>query len=795
MINLRPKKLSTSFLLPVLFTIFLTLMMTTIYDAYTSNNRLLNELEEKAAGLLDISSASASDAFWSYNNNSLREIADSLLQYKEITEVTVLDEDGRLIYRVGKSQNINKESYRLLHLTKSVYKDGPRIGEFHVEVTTYYLAEEIKNDIISGFIQTIIIIFIIFIIILLLSRNITDSIDRINESVTAFSEGDTESRISIKNRHEISALSSKINTMFDTIVEGSKKLSENYLALQNKEEALRITEERFRYAVEGSNDAIWDWNLLTGEYYVSSRGAKIIGLTGNEIIDLSTWMSFIHPQDIPQFQYFLDGFMHQPDSYRQLEFRVTGSNGEIRWLFCRGKGILNQEKQPIRVSGFYTDITERIKAEEAINRLAYYDVLTGLPNRALLLNHLKKLFIDQKSSSHSGALLFMDLDDFKTINDTKGHAVGDQILVEVAKELNAGIKCDIIARFGGDEFVILLTDCDASHAGRVSEEIIDLIKTPRIINDHEFTLSCSIGIAFFPEDGTDIDNLLMKADSAMYQAKEQGKDQFKFFEQSMNDQMVERLQLQKEIRQGIINKEFILHYQPQVDLKTGRVIGVEALVRWNHPSRGLLSPMYFIELAEETGLIIPLGEYILKIACRQSVAWEQEGHRNIIMSVNMSARQFIKKTLVKDILKIIKETNMRPELLNLEITETLAMENLESSVKVMKRLRAKGIAFSLDDFGTGYSSLTYLKNMHINYLKIDKHFVQNIHDKNFEEVLIKAIIEIAHSMNLIVVAEGIETIEQIEALKNYNCDQAQGFYFCKPLPSGEVEKTFSRYLS
>lgn len=790
MIDFRIKKLSTAFLFPILLTVFSILMMTTIYDAYNNNKRLLHELEVKSESLLDISSSSAADAFWSYNNNTLREISDSLFNYKEVVEVTVLDEEKRLIYEKVKTQDEVQQLYKSPRLVRDVYKDGLKIGEFQIVITTYYLNMQIKNEVISGFLQTLVIIFIIFIIIFLLSRNVTNSIDKINDGVTAFSLGETDARISVENSNEISTLSNKINNLFDTIVESNKKLSENYLALKNSQETLRITEERYRYAVEGSNDAIWDWNLLTGDYYVSPRGAKIVGLTEDEAMDLATWISFIYSQDKSQFEYFIEGFRNQPDSYRQVQFRIIGSEGEIHWLFCRGKGILNQDNKLIRVSGFYTDITERIKAEESINQLAYYDVLTGLPNRAMLFEHLKKMFIEQSKPTSSGALLFMDLDNFKTINDTKGHAIGDKLLVNIARELETLIDCEAIARFGGDEFVIILKDCTVSQSSKVCNEIINLMRTPKVIDEYEFAISCSIGIAFFPDDGTDIDTLLMKADNAMYQAKEHGKNQFKFFEQSMNDQMVKKMELQQELRHGIQNREFILYYQPQVEVKTGKVIGVEALVRWQHPHRGLLSPAHFIELAEETGLILPLGKYILKTACEQSVAWEKAGLKDISMSVNISAKQFDKRSLVKDILKIIKETEMRPELLNLEVTETIAMENLESSVSIMKTLKEKGIAFSLDDFGTGYSSLTYLKNMPFNYLKIDKHFVQNTQNENFEEVLIKAIIEIAHSMNLTVVAEGIETKEQMDTLITYNCDQAQGYYFCKPLPAGEVEKMF-----
>lgn len=358
--------------------------------------------------------------------------------------------------------------------------------------------------------------------------------------------------------------------------------------------------------------------------------------------------------------------------------------------FLPGKGIVNQNNELIRVSGFYTDITDRINAEEAINRLAYYDVLTGLPNRAMLYEHANQLFAEQQRTNKSGALLYIDLDNFKTINDTRGHTVGDHVLVSIARELVEGIGCDIIARIGGDELVLIKKDCTMMAAGKLANEIMDIINKPWNIEGFEFNITCSIGITMFPEDGTDINKLLMNADSAMYHAKEQGKDQFKFFEQSTNEMMVKKIELQYEIRRGITNREFVLYYQPQVDFATGLICGVEALVRWQHPTRGLLPPFEFIELAEESGLIVPLGEQILTAACEQSVAWETAGYKDLTMSVNFSAKQINKKDIIEVIFGILAKTGMRPELLDIEITESIAMENLENTLLIINKIKRAG---------------------------------------------------------------------------------------------------------
>lgn len=787
MMKQQDRKLSTSFLYPIVLTVFIILMLLTIYDAFDSRRRLIDELNANADHILDISAAAAADALWSYNDVSLYKIGDAISNYQEVAYVTIRNEKNEIVYEKRKRGQNYQEQNLYPEFVHGVFKEDIRLGEIRLGFTSYFLTQKVTYAILGGVIKIILVNLCILLLILFLSRNITASLDNVVEGVKAFAKGDRSSRIFVKNNHEIKQLADRINHMFDVIIDTDEKLKENYVTLQNKEEALRITEERYRYAVEGSNDAVWDYNLLTDEYYISLRGTQMIGLSENEEITLALWSSFVHPEDSSQFEYFLDSFRQKPASYHQIQFRMIGSKGDIHWVFCRGKGILDQNKQLVRISGFYTDITERKKAEEAINHLAYYDVLTGLPNRAMLYEHINKIFMEQHRMSSSGVLIFLDLDDFKTINDTQGHMMGDQVLVSIAKDLEAEIKCDAIARIGGDEFVVVKKDCDIDTANKISNDIINIIREPRVINGHEFVVSCSMGIAIFPEDGTEIGTLLMKADSAMYQAKKQGKDQYKFYEQSINDQIVQKVKLQNEIRQGIANGEFVLYYQPQVNMITGSIIGVEALVRWLHPVLGVLPPSYFISIAEETGLIIPLGETILRTACRQSAEWEKSGYTNISMSVNISAKQINKKNIINDILRIIEETQMRPELLVLEITESIAMENIENTVEIIHCLKEKGISFSMDDFGTGYSSLNYLKNIPINHLKIDKQFVQSLHKQMFEEMVVKAIIEIAHSMKLIVVAEGIETLEQREILIKYRCDLAQGYYFSRPLPTQAVE--------
>ncbi len=791
---MRGKRLSTAYIFPILTVIFVIPILLTLFNAYQNKARLSAELDNSAEQLMNMAVASATDALWTYNEDSLIQVCDAIAEYKTVAMVNILDENNSVIYGVNKRGNEYAASQLYPMITRSVMYDGTKIGEIHIVDTAYYLHKKVREKILSGFLETIVISFIIWLIVYFFTRNITAAIDNIDSGVKAFAEGDRDVRIYVNDNHEIRRLADRINIMFQRIVASDIMLHENYLKLQNKEEALKVSEERYRYAVEGSNDAIWDWNLETNEYYVSARGAEILGEADNKVLDLETWISYIHETDKYSYEHFLHSFECDPDSYQEIQFRVIDSKGDVRWLFCRGKGILNKKKKLLRVSGFYTDITERIRAEEAIQHLAYNDTLTGLPNRAMLYEQCDKIFAEERFPLQNGAIIFMDLDDFKTINDTKGHTFGDQVLINLAAELKGKIKYDAIARIGGDEFIFILEDCDIRLVNKTAKEIVSLVHAPRTVKDYEFVLSCSVGIAMFPEDGTEIETLLMKADSAMYQAKVEGKNRYKFYEQSINDEMVKKIKLQNEIRQGIINKEFVVYYQPQVNIATEKINGVEALVRWQHPKRGLVMPGDFIDLAEETGLIIPLGEYVLRTACRQSMEWERAGLTGIMMSVNISVKQINSLNIVQDILDIIDEVQMVPEHLILEITESVAMENISKTVDIMNRLREEGITFSLDDFGTGYSSLNYLKNIPINHLKIDKQFVQSLQRQTFEEVVVKSIIEIAHRMELTVVAEGIETLEQKEALASYYCDMAQGYYYSRPIPIQEMEALLTNGL-
>lgn len=426
---------------------------------------------------------------------------------------------------------------------------------------------------------------------------------------------------------------------------------------------------------------------------------------------------------------------------------------------------------------------------EQQNKIAYYDELTALPNRSLLLQQLSSAITSAKLTDSKIALLFMDLDNFKDVNDTLGHNNGDELLKVIGGLFSKFASYNVTAaRFGGDEFVLLIKNIeDKSVVVSLCNEVIEQFKKPVCVNNREFYISISIGVAIYPEDGQDEYTLLKNADIAMYNAKEQIGNRFILFDDKMNQRILEKLDIENGLRRALKNNEFIIFYQPQVNINSNKIVGLEALIRWNHPTQGLIPPFKFIPVAEETGLIVEIGEWVLRKVCEQFVIWENNRIAPKCMSVNISAKQFEQNEFIDIVQKIISETKMNPKCLELEITESIAMKNLDYTIKVINDLKKLNINTSLDDFGTGFSSLNYLMRLPINTLKIDKSFLDNIVLNSNEELIAKTIIKLAKKMKLDVVAEGVETPDQLNFLKKQKCNIAQGYLFSKPIPSKEVE--------
>jgi diguanylate cyclase (GGDEF)-like protein len=437
---------------------------------------------------------------------------------------------------------------------------------------------------------------------------------------------------------------------------------------------------------------------------------------------------------------------------------------------------------------------ERKRSEERLAYMAQYDHLTGLTNRALFQDRLEQALARAKRSGALVALMFLDLDRFKAVNDTLGHGTGDLLLKKVAERLEGSVReTDTVARIGGDEFSIILEGLtEAQDAALVARKIIDKLVQPFVLDGHEVFVTTSIGIAVYPSSNGD--SLLTDADSAMYCAKEQGRNTYRFHTPEMNAQVRERLNMESKLRRALDQEEFLLYYQPQVDLTTGMIVGTEALLRWQHPELGLVSPGKFIPVLEDIGMIVRVGEWVLQTACRQSKAWQRDGFPPLRMAVNISARQFSRRDLIDTVASVLTETGLDPNYLELEITESLLMEDIKANSRLLDELKTsvEGLRVSIDDFGTGYSSLSYLKTFPIDLLKIDQSFIRDITTNSDDAAITTTIIVLAHNLRLKVIAEGVETEEQMTYLREKGCDEAQGFYFSRPLPADEFTKLLVR---
>lgn len=558
------------------------------------------------------------------------------------------------------------------------------------------------------------------------------------------------------------------------------------------ERKLRESEERYALAVRAANDGIWDWNMKTNEIYYSARWKEMLGYREDELgCDPNEWFKLIHPEDRKQLQANLVSHLKGLTPHFECEYRIRHSSGEYLWALSRGLAVRDANGIAYRMAGSQSDITARKLAEERLAHDAVHDALTGLPNRVLFLDRLQnRIERTKRNPNDLFAVMFLDLDRFKLVNDSLGHVVGDQLLITVAKRLQKCLRPeDTVSRLSGDEFAILLDVVkDVNDARRVAERIKGQLKTTTTLGAVERSPTASIGIVMFNKDYTTAGELLRDADSAMYYAKAQGGNQHQLFDNAMHISAVELIRLEGELKRAVERKEWLIHYQPIISLASGRLIGAEALIRWMHPIRGLLPPQDFIQAAEDTGLILPIGEYVMRAACAQVKAWREAGHPGFWVSVNISARQFQDKNLVGKVAQILLEMGLPSDALRLEITEGIAVRDREYTIKIMNELNALGVHTSLDDFGTGYSSLSYLKQFPLKVLKIDQSFIQDIHLNRKNETLVTAIISMARSLGLEVVAEGVEKDEQLAFLRSQFCDSVQGYLLSHPLPGTEFTR-------
>jgi diguanylate cyclase (GGDEF)-like protein/PAS domain S-box-containing protein len=571
-----------------------------------------------------------------------------------------------------------------------------------------------------------------------------------------------------------------------------------FLQRKQAEEALRKSNERFNLAVGVTNDIIWDWDLVDDQQWRNENFSTVFGYTPAEAHSgIEFWRNCIRSEDRDRVQAGIQSVLDSTSSNWSDEYQFRRRDGSYAQVLDRAQIIRNPSGRAVRMIGAMADITERKQAEERIQYLATHDGLTSLPNRVMFAQVLNLTIQNALRYKRNFAVLFIDLDRFKNINDTLGHEAGDQLLREIAERLITCLRAsDVVARLGGDEFVVLVQETgETEQVIAVSRKILAAVMRPISISGQECWVTASIGICMYPADAQDEQTLMKNADIAMYLAKEEGKNNFQFYSESIKVQSLERLTLETSLRHALDHNEFLLHYQAKLELKTNRITGVEALLRWQHPDLGVVSPARFIPMAEETGLIVPIGKWVLRTACAQNVAWQRQGLPPVCMAVNLSARQFADENLVNDLVAVFEETGMNPELLELELTESMVMQNPERTTKLLTAIKQMGVRIAIDDFGVGYSSLAQIKRFPIDTLKVDRSFIRDLAANAEDRAITEAIISMGRTLSLTVVAEGVETQEQQNFLIDHSCDAMQGFYFSKPIDQDDFATLLKKHLA
>ena len=617
-------------------------------------------------------------------------------------------------------------------------------------------------------------------------RFIATPIKTMVDATKAVSGGNMELRLDTNRQDEFGYLSRFFNQMLDQI-------ARDFSQRQEAENALRESEGHLKQILDSIH-----------------AGVVVIDPESHKIVDANEYaLRMIGASREQTLGHVCHRYICPADEGKCpiSDMHVDIDNSERVLLTAAGRKIaILKSVVPIMYKGrehfieTFSDISTLKQAQDQVLQMSFYDVLTGLPNRILFKDRLQFSIFQAARRQKRLALLFLDLDNFKRINDTLGHRVGDLLLNDVAQRLSGSVRltdtvarqpsedADVtVARQGGDEFTILLSELGQDEdTAKVAQRFLDRLAAPFMLDGHEVFVSASIGIAVYPADGETSDALLKSADIAMYAAKERGRNNYQFYRQAMNVSTVERLDMENSLRKALERKEFVLYYQPQMDIPTGTIIGMEALVRWQHPARGIVSPAEFIPLAEETGLIVPIGEWVLHEACVRNRAWQVDGCPPISVSVNISGRQFKQPNFIATVRRVLETSGLDPRLLMLEITESMLMDGTEEAIAALHELTAMGIRLSIDDFGTGYSSLTYLKRFPIREIKIDRAFVKGIHSNPDDAAISRAIIALGHSLKLKVVAEGVETEAQLEFLAREGCDEMQGYLLSPPVPADKA---------
>ena len=762
-------------------------------DLIEQGQRITENLAHQSALALIYASAdnateavNATMAFPGVIGVEIRNLNGSVLLARGNTDIAKFLERASESDALQTASTLSAESDKAWHFTAQVYSQPSAETPFneaaapellgHVSVVMSKSAlTQMATDI---FISNLVISFSFALLFLLLNRRLTNSItqplNELSASMGRAQRGESHVRVEPSGPKDIASMAFAFNSMMSV--------------QEEREAALRIAAIAFE-TDEGI--MVTDENAVI--IRVNHAFTRLTGYSAEEAVGRNPSMLKSNHQNAKFYQQMWESL--QRDNSWQGEIWNKRKSGEVYPEWLNITAVLGKNGKVTNYVGAFIDFSERKQAEKEIHHLAYYDPLCELPNRRLLIDRLQQAVAASSRTLTGGALMFIDLDNFKTLNDTRGHGVGDMLLIEVAKRLQACVReGDTLARFGGDEFVLLLKGLSqnnalaAVQAQVVAEKVVEVIGRPYIIEGCECHSSSSVGITLFANHKDKFDELLKQADTAMYEAKKSGRNTLRFFDPTMQEKLEIRASLETGMRDALLKQQFQLYYQMQVN-HAGQIMGAEALLRWVHPEMGIISPLKFIPLAEETGFILPIGEWVLENACRQIKKWENDRRTcGWQLAVNVSGRQFRQENFVAQVSETINRTGINPLCLKLELTESIVLDDIEDAIAKMQTLKQMGISFSMDDFGTGYSSLAYLTQLPINQLKIDRSFVQNIGTKASDATIIQTIIGMADNLGMEVIAEGVETQEQRDFLDRNGCTLYQGYLFGKPMPLDEFEK-------
>ena len=745
---------------------------------------------------------------------SAQDVLQALRAEPSVTAACIYDSDGKpfaTYFRDGSpsaftaplAQNpVTRFDRGRLVQFRDIVLDGENLGTIYIESDLNRLDARLREYTLAFTATLSVTLFLAFIIASRLQRPISRPLDHLVGTALTISRANNYSiRARRESSDEFGVLVTSFNGMLDQIEKSHEQLEQKVasrtaeLVVANTQ--LRRAEEKYRAIFEDAVIGIFQAtpdgrplsiNRAMAQIHGYDSPEQLLAEVENVITDL-----FVHPGRMDDLRPALE----EKGVVRDVELEFYRRDRTRKWVLANLRAVRDGAGAITLIEGTIEDITDRKRAEEQVQFLAFYDALTGLPNRTLLRDRLTNALAGARRRNEKVALLFLDLDRFKIINDSLGHSCGDLLLQEVAVRLK---KCarehDTVARIGGDEFVIAMSGIkDVPDAAVAAERIMDAMSTEFVIQGHSLSVSCSVGISIYPDHGADTETLTKHADAAMYCAKESGRNAFRLFTEDMNEQVVERLTIEHNLRLALDRNELFLVYQPQTEVTSGKIIGVEALLRWQHPEMGLVPPDRFIRVAENSGLILPIGEWVLRTACTTARKWHDEGLPPVSVAVNVSAVQFRQDGFRALVKRVLHETGLAPEFLELELTESLLLSNADLTFPVLQDLKAMGVKLAIDDFGTGYSSLSYLRQFPVHRLKIDRSFIKAVATNSDDAAITSAIINMGKSLNLKVIAEGVEDEAQMSFLRDHQCDEIQGYYFSQPLTVDQIDKKLRSFTA